>query len=158
MRHTLSLLVRNEFGVLVRVAGLFSARGFNIESLNVAPTLDPMVSRMTIVTSGDEKIIEQILKQTNKLITTIKVVDMNEREHVEREMLLIKVKATEAHRGEVLRIAEIFRGKVIDVTPTTYTVEITGSKDKVDAAIELLKPFGIKEVVRTGVTAIARGT
>ena len=157
MKHTLTLLVNNEFGVLARVANLFSARGYNIESLNVAPTLEPAVSRMTIVTSGDEKIIEQITKQLNKLISTVKVSDVTESPHVEREMVLIKVKAVEDKRAEVLRIADIFRGKIIDVSPTTYTIEFTGSQDKVAAAIELLRPHGIKEVVRTGVTAITRG-
>lgn len=157
MKHTLILLVRNEFGVLSRVANLFSARGYNIESLNVAPTLDPSVSRMTIVTSGDDKIIEQINKQTNKLISTIKVSDVTEAPHVEREMVLVKVKAAEDKRAEALRIADIFRGKVIDVSPASYTIEFTGSQDKVDAAIELLRPLGIKELVRTGVTAISRG-
>ena len=157
MKHTLTLLVNNEFGVLARVANLFSARGYNIESLNVAPTLEPAVSRMTIVTSGDEKIIEQITKQLNKLISTVKVSDVTESPHVEREMVLIKVKAVEERRAEVLRIADIFRGKIIDVSPTTYTIEFTGSQDKVGAAIELLRPHGIKEVVRTGVTAITRG-
>ncbi|MEW6777813.1 MAG: acetolactate synthase small subunit [Bdellovibrionota bacterium] len=157
MRHTLSVLVQNEFGVLSRVAGLFSARGYNIESLNVAPTLDPAVSRMTIVTKGDDKIIEQILKQTNKLVSTLKVVDVTDVAHVEREMALVKVKAVEETRAEVLRICDIFRGKVVDVTPTSYTIEVTGSGDKVDAVVELLRPLGIKELVRTGVTAMARG-
>lgn len=157
MRHTVSVLVENEFGVLTRVAGLFSGRGFNIESLSVAPTLDPSISRMTIVTSGDDKVIEQINKQLNKLITTIKIIDFTDQEHVERELALIKVTAVEDVRAEILRIADIFRAKVIDVTPRSYTVEITGNPEKVDALIELLRPIGIKEIVRTGPVVLGRG-
>jgi len=157
MRHVFTVLVQNEFGVLSRVSGLFSARGYNIESLNVAPTLDPEVSRMTIVSSGDDKIIEQILKQTNKLVTTLKVVETRELPHVQREMVLVKVKAVDAQRAEVLRIVDIFRGHVVDVTSTAYTLEITGDPEKIDTVIELLRPLGIKELVRTGVAAIARG-
>ncbi|MCX8117211.1 MAG: acetolactate synthase small subunit [Desulfobacterota bacterium] len=158
MRHVITLLVENEFGVLARIAGLFSGRGFNIESLSVAETLDPTVSTMTIVTRGDDQIIEQILKQLNKLIPVIKVVDLIDKEFVEREMVLVKVSTTEKTRDEVLRIAEIFRGKIIDVGSKTYTIEVTGDEKKIDALLSLLKPIGIKELVRTGRVAMARGS
>lgn len=157
MKHTISVLVENEFGVLTRVAGLFSGRGFNIESLSVAPTLDPSISRMTIVTRGDDKILEQITKQLNKLIDTIKVIDFTGQDYVEREMALIKVTAEEETRAEVLRIVDIFRAKVVDVTPRSYTVEITGAPAKVDAIIELLRPMGLKEIVRSGPIVLGRG-
>lgn len=157
MKHTISVLVENEFGVLSRVAGLFSGRGFNIESLSVAPTLDPSVSRMTIVTTGDDQILEQITKQLNKLIDTIKVIDFTGQDFVEREMALIKVTAEEATRAEVLRSTDIFRAKVVDVTPRSYTIEVTGAPAKIDALIELLRPIGIKEVVRSGPVVIGRG-
>lgn len=156
MRHTISVLVDNQFGVLSRVAGLFSGRGFNIESLCVGETLDPNVSIMTIVTSGDDQIIEQITKHLNKLINVIKVVDLTEADHIEREMVLIKVSTDPSNRAEVLRIVDIFRGKIIDVSPSAYTIEITGDEDKTEAILTLLKPFGIKEVVRTGKIAMAR--
>lgn len=158
MKHTISVLVENEFGVLSRVAGLFSGRGFNIESLSVAPTLDPDTSRMTIVTRGDDRILEQINKQLNKLISTIKVVDFTGEDFVERELALIKVSTESEQRAEVLRIVDIFRAKVVDVTARSYTVEITGAPDKVDALLELLRPMGIKEVVRSGPVVIGRGT
>jgi len=157
LRHIISVLVENEFGVLSRVSGLFSGRGFNIESLCVAETLDPTISTMTIVTSGDDTIIEQILKQLNKLINVIKVTDFREMDYVSREMVLVKVNAQEKNREEVLRMVEIFRGKIIDVSPKTYTLLITGDEDKIKAFLELLKPIGIKELVRTGPIAIARG-
>ena len=157
MKHTISVLVENEFGVLTRVAGLFSGRGFNIESLSVAPTLDPSISRMTIVTRGDEQILEQINKQLNKLIDTIKVIDFTGQDYVEREMALIKVNAEEETRAEVLRIVDIFRAKVVDVTPRSYTVEITGAPAKVDAIVELLRPMGVKELVRSGPVVLGRG-
>ena len=157
MKHTISVLVENEFGVLSRVAGLFSGRGFNIESLSVAPTLDPSISRMTIVTTGDDQILEQITKQLNKLIDTIKVIDFTGQEFVERELVLIKVSAEEGTRAEVLRIVDIFRGKVVDVTARSYTVELTGAPAKIDALIELLRPMGIKEVVRSGPIVLGRG-
>jgi len=157
MRHTISALVRNEFGVLSRVAGLFSARGFNIESLTVAETLDPKLSRMTIVTEGNDQIIEQILKQLRKLIDVIKVSDLTGKDFVERELALIKVNAEEKTRAEVLRIVDIFRSKVVDVTPKTFTIEVTGSEEKLQAMINLLKPMGIREIVRTGKVAIPRG-
>ncbi len=156
MRHTISVLVENKFGVLSRVAGLFSGRGFNIESLSVGETVDPTASLMTIVTSGDDRIIEQINKQLNKLIDVIKVVDFFDVDHVEREMVLIKVAPKKEDRAEVLRIAEIFRGKIVDSGFTTYTIEITGDEKKITAFIELMRPFGIKELVRTGKVAIAR--
>jgi acetolactate synthase I/III small subunit len=157
VRHIISVLVENEFGVLARVAGLFSGRGFNIESLCVAETLDPTVSAMTIATRGSEAILEQILKQLNKLINVIKVVDFRDVEHVSREMVLVKVNTTDRNREEMLRMTEIFRGRVIDVSPRTYTVEITGTEDKIKAFLTLVKPLGIKELVRTGSIAMIRG-
>jgi len=158
MRHVITLLVENEFGVLARIAGLFSGRGFNIESLCVAETLDPTVSTMTIVTHGDDQIIEQVLKQLNKLIPVIKVMDLIEKEFVEREMILVKVVANASTREEVLRIVDIFRGKVIDVGSKTYTIEVTGDKNKINAILSLLRPLGIKEMVRTGHVAMVRGS
>jgi acetolactate synthase-1/3 small subunit len=156
MEHIISVTVENKFGVLSRIAGLFSGRGFNIESLSVAPTLDPTMSMMTIVTSGDDRIIEQIVKQLNKLIDVIKVVDLNETEFVERETALIKVHTKPEDRAEALRITDIFRANVIDSTPSTYTIEVTGDIKKVEAMINLLQPLGIKELIRTGRVAIAR--
>ena len=157
MRHTISLLVENEFGVLSRIAGLFSGRGFNIESLCVAESLDPTVSIMTIVTRGNDAILEQIIKQLNKLINVIKVVDFQEMEYVAREMVLVKVFADDKTREEILRMVEIFRGKIIDVSPKSYTIMITGDEEKLKAFLNLLRPIGIKELVRTGPIAIARG-
>jgi acetolactate synthase-1/3 small subunit len=156
MRHTISLLVENKFGVLSRIAGLFSGRGYNIESLSVGETIDPQISTMTIVTSGDDQIIEQITKQLNKLIDVIKVVDVTELDHVEREMVMIKVAPRQEDKAEVLRLTEIFRGRVVDSSQRTYTMEITGDEKKIAAIIELLRPMGIKEFVRTGKIAIAR--
>ncbi len=156
MRHTISLIVNNEPGVLARIAGLFSARGFNIESLCVAETLDPSSSRLTLVTSGDKWIIEQIIKRFNNMIDVIKVTDMTELTHVEREMVLVRVEAVKENRAEVLRIADIFRAKVIDVGPKSYILELTGDKEKIEAFIELLKPLKIKEIARTGSVALAR--
>ena len=158
MRHTISVLVENEFGVLARVAGLFSGRGFNIESLSVAETLDPTVSRMTLVTRGDDRVLEQIEKQLNKLINVIEVTDFTDTEHVERELVLIKVAADERTRGEVMSIVEVFRAKIVDVARRSYVIELTGAEEKVNALIELLKPVGIKEIVRTGKVAMFRGT
>ena len=158
MLHTINVLVENEFGVLARIAGLFSGRGFNIESLSVAETLDPTVSTMTIVTRGDDTIIEQVLKQLNKLVPVIKVVDLIDKDFVEREMILIKVSATPHTREEVLRVVDIFRGKVVDVGTKTYTIEVTGDEKKIDALLNLLKPLGIKEMVRTGRVAMVRGS
>jgi acetolactate synthase-1/3 small subunit len=157
MRHTISVLVENEFGVLSRVAGLFSGRGFNIESLTVAETLDPTVSRMTIVTSGNDQIIEQILKQLNKLISVIKVIDLTDADTVDRELVLIKVNAEVETKPEVLRLVDIFRAKIVDVAPRCYTIEMTGDEEKINALLQLLKPIGIREIVRTGRVAIARG-
>ncbi|TLY27756.1 MAG: acetolactate synthase small subunit [Nitrospirae bacterium] len=156
MEHIISVLVENKFGVLSRVAGLFSGRGFNIESLSVAPSLDPSMSMMTIVTRGDDRIIEQIVKHLNKLIDVIKVVDLNESEFVERETALIKIHTKPEDRAEALRIADIFRANVIDSTPTTYTIEVAGDTKKIEGIINLLQPLGIKELVRTGRVAIAR--
>lgn len=156
MRYVLSVLVDNEPGVLSRVAGLFSGRGFNIESLNVAATLEPGVSHMTITTSGDAQIIEQIIKQLRKLVTVIKVVDFQDLAFVDREMMLIKVQADDSRRGEVLRIADIFRCKVVDVSLTDLTLEATGNHEKICAVISLLTRFGIKDIVRTGSLAMKR--
>jgi len=158
VRHVITLLVENEFGVLARIAGLFSGRGFNIESLCVAETLDPSVSTMTMVTRGDDMVIEQVLKQLNKLIPVIKVVDLYEKDFVEREMILVKVSATAETREEILQIAEIFRGKVVDVGSKAYTIEVTGDENKIKAILNLLKPLGIKELVRTGRVAMVRGS
>ena len=157
MRHTISVLVENEFGVLARVAGLFSGRGFNIESLSVAETLDPTVSRITLVTRGDDQVLEQMEKQLDKLICVIKVGDFTETEHVERELVLIKVTADERTRGELMNVVSIFRGRVIDVSAHSYIVEITGNQEKIDAILQLLKPLGIVEIVRTGCVAMFRG-
>ena len=156
-RHTFAVLVENRFGVLGRITGLFSARGFNIESLSVAETEDPTVSRITLVTKGSARILEQVHKQLNKLIDVIKVTDLNEEPHVDRELVLIKVYAEGDMRAEIQRITDIFRGKVVDITPKTYVLEVTGDEGKIRAVIELLKPFGIREMVRTGKIAIARG-
>lgn len=157
MRHILSLLLENEAGALSRVSGLFSARAFNIESLTVAPTEDPTVSRMTLVTSGSDEIVEQITKQLNKLVDVIKVVDLSESRHIERELLLIKLTAKNDHREEIKRLVDIFRGHIIDVTDSSYTIEMTGSGDKLDAFIDALDKKLILEVVRSGVSGIARG-
>jgi len=156
VRHTLGVLVENQPGVLSRVAGLFSGRGFNIESLTVAETLDPQVSHITLVTTGDETIMEQIVKQLNKLVNVIKVIDFREVKFVDREMALIKVKAEAHTRAEVLRIVDIFRGKVVDVSPNFFTIEVTGDEGKIQAILDLLAQLGIVEVVRTGKVAIAR--
>jgi acetolactate synthase I/III small subunit len=157
MRHILSLLMDNEAGALSRVAGLFSARAFNIESLTVAPTEDPGISRMTVVTNGSDAIVEQIMKQLNKLVDVVKVVDLNESRHIERELMLIKVAAKKADRDEVKRLVEIFRGRIIDVTENTYTIEMTGTGEKLDAFIEAMDDSLILEVVRSGVSGISRG-
>lgn len=157
MKHTISVLVENRFGVLARVAGLFAGRGYNIDSLCVAETNDPTISRMTIVTQGDDRVIEQIEKQLNKLIDVIRVNDLTAEDHVERELVLIKVKAENEKRRDIMEIANIFRARIIDVGSKTLTIEITGDEEKIRALIELLKPFGIKELVRTGKIAIARG-
>lgn len=155
-KHTLSVMVENEPGVLSRVAGLFSGRGFNIYSLNVAPTLEKGVSLMTIVAEGDDSIIEQIVKQLRKLIPTIKVKDLTELNSVEREMVLLKVNAEDSKRAEILRIVDIFRCKVVDVSPDELTLEVTGDEGKIAALVNLLTRFGIKEIARTGYVAMQR--
>ncbi len=157
MRHIISILMENEAGALSRVAGLFSARGYNIESLTVAPTEDPSLSRMTLVTSGTDEIIEQITKQLNKLIDVVKLLDMTNGPHIEREMMLIKVRARGEDRNELKRVSDIFRGRIIDVTDETYTIEMTGTGDKLDAFVQSLEPGLIIEVVRSGVSGIGRG-
>ncbi len=156
MRHVISVLLQNKPGVLSRVTGLFSGRGFNIESLSVAQTIDPEVSCLTLTTKGDDMIVEQITKQLHKLIDVIKVTDMNETESVEREMAIIRVKAEAGTRAEVLRIIDIFRGKVVDVSPKSYAVEVTGPASKLKAVIDILRPIGIQEIVRTGVISMSR--
>jgi acetolactate synthase-1/3 small subunit len=157
MRHIISILMENEAGALSRVAGLFSARGYNIESLTVAPTEDPSLSRMTLVTRGTDEIIEQITKQLHKLIDVVKLMDMTDGPHIEREMLLVKLHAEGERRAELKRVADIFRGRIIDVTDHTYTVELTGEGAKLDAFLQVLEPGVIIEVVRSGVSGIARG-
>ncbi|KXW55278.1 acetolactate synthase small subunit [Ferrovum sp. PN-J185] len=157
MRHILSLLLENESGALSRVAGLFSARGYNIEALSVAPTEDPTLSRMTIVTSGSDDVIEQITKQLNKLIDVVKVFDLNEGRYIERELMLVKIRAEGTDREEIKRTADIFRGRVIDVTDRTYTIELTGPRDKLDAFLEAIDNSLILETVRTGASGIGRG-
>jgi acetolactate synthase I/III small subunit len=156
-KHTIAVLVENKFGVLSRVAGLFSARGYNIESLSVGETLDPSVSRMTLVVHGDEFVIEQVMKQLHKLIDVIKVSDLTDDTHVERELMLIRVNAEPQYRAEILRTADIFRARAVDVTPTSFVLEATGDEGKLEALLELLRPMGIQEVVRTGKVAITRG-
>lgn len=156
-KHVLVVLVENKPGVLARVAGLFSRRGYNIESLAVGETVDPSVSRMTITVSGDEIILEQISKQLNKLIDVIKVIDLTSTAYVDREMVLVKVAVSPSSRPEVMQIIDIFRGRIVDVTDHAITVELTGDEKKNQAAVDLLKKFGIKELVRTGTVAISRG-
>ncbi len=157
MRHNISILLENEAGALSRVAGLFSARGYNIESLTVAPTEDASLSRMTIVTSGTEEVVEQIIKQLNKLVDVIKVVDLSEAAHTERELMLIKVRATGKDREEMKRMADIFRGRIIDVTDSTYVIELTGASGKLDSFLAAIDSGLILETVRTGVCGIGRG-
>lgn len=157
MRHIISILMENEAGALSRVAGLFSARGYNIESLTVAPTEDPSLSRMTLVTRGTDEIIEQITKQLHKLIDVVKLMDMTDGPHIEREMMLVKVRAEGDDRHELKRISDIFRGRIIDVSDETYTVEMTGASDKLDAFLQVLDQSLIIEVVRSGVSGIGRG-
>lgn len=156
MKHTITVLLQNKPGVLSRVTGLFSGRGFNIESLCVAETLDAGVSCLTVVSRGDNAIIEQITKQLHKLIDVIKVTDITDKEYVEREMVLIRMKAEAHTRAEVLRVIDIFRGKVVDVSAKSYAVELTGSASKIQAVIDILRPIGIKEIVRTGIIAMSR--
>lgn len=156
-RRVLSILLENEAGALCRVAGLFSARAYNIESLTVAPTEDPTVSRMTLVTSGPKEVIEQITKQLNKLIDVIRLMDLNEHKHIERELMLIKITATGIDRDEIKRLVDVFRGRIIDVTNVTYVIELTGTGEKLDAFLAALDRKLILEVVRSGVSGIARG-
>ncbi|WP_091135983.1 acetolactate synthase small subunit [Nitrosospira sp. Nsp14] len=157
MRHIISLLMENEAGALSRVAGLFSSRGYNIESLTVAATEDPTLSRMTLVTAGSDDVIEQITKQLNKLIDVVKVVDLSDGEHIERELMLIKVRALGKDREEIKRMADIFRGRIIDVTDKSYTIELTGTGSKLDAFLEAVERSSILETVRTGASGIGRG-
>ena len=158
MRHTISCLVRNRFGVLAHVAGLFSSRGYNIESLTVSKTEDPMFSRMTIVTVGDDSVIEQIRKQLGKLIDIIKVIDLSDVETVERDLLLIKVNAQPGTRGEIIQLTEAYGGRVVDIGQKELLAELTGSEKKVDSFVRLMQPFGIKEIARTGRVSMARGS
>ncbi|GAB59550.1 MULTISPECIES: acetolactate synthase small subunit [Rheinheimera] len=157
MRHIISVLLENESGALARLVGLFAQRGYNIDSLNVAPTDDPTLSRLTLVTHGNDQVIEQISKQLHKLIEVVKVSDISEAAHIERELMLVKVKANGNQREEVKRCADIFRGQIIDVTPTTYTIQLVGTGDKLDAFIQALGATPILEVVRSGASGIARG-
>jgi acetolactate synthase I/III small subunit len=157
MKHIISILIENEAGALSRVAGLFSARGYNIESLTVAPTEDETMSRMTIVTTGTDEVIEQIIKQLNKLIDVIKVLDLNDGKYIERELMLVKVKASAAFKDEMKRMSDIFRGRIIDVADNSYTIELTGSSTKLDAFLEAIDKTAIIETVRTGASGIGRG-
>jgi len=157
-KHTLSLLVENHQGVLAKIAFLIAAKGYNIDSLSVAETLDESISRMTMSVRGDEWVMEQVVKQFHRIIDVIKVVDLTDEPHVNREMIFIRVNAEPANRAEILRITEIFRGRIVDVTPMTYTLEITGESGKIEAVLELLQPFGVQEIVRSGTLAIARGS
>ncbi len=158
MRHIISLLMENEAGALSRVAGLFSARGYNIESLSVAPTEDPTLSRMTIVTIGSDEVVEQVTKQLNKLIEVVKIIDLNDGNHIERELMLVKVRAAgSSDREEIKRLAEIFRGCIIDVTDKSYTIELTGTSSKLDAFLEAVERSAVLETVRTGASGIGRG-
>ncbi|MFA6989570.1 MAG: acetolactate synthase small subunit [Candidatus Gastranaerophilaceae bacterium] len=158
MKHTIAVLVQNEAGVLSSISGLFSGRGYNIESLTVAPTLDSEYSRITIVTTGDNKVVEQICKQLHRLIYTLKVVDVSGEHSIDRELILIKVTARDDYRSEILRIAEIFDAKIVDVSPKTYTLQFVGDEAQVTSIIELLRPLGIKELVRSGKVAITKET
>jgi len=157
VKHTLSVLVENKFGVLARVAGLFSGRGFNIDSLTVGETQDSSISRMTIVVHGDDAVLEQVTKQLNKLIDVIKVQDFQEKSYVETELALIKVYASSKNRSEILQIVDIFDGKIMDVTEKSVIIEITGACEKIDSLVNLLRPFGIKEMARTGKVALSKG-
>jgi acetolactate synthase-1/3 small subunit len=156
MKHTISILVRNQFGVLARISGLFSGRGYNIDSLCVAETQNPDYSQMTIVARGDNDILEQINKQLNKLVDVVKVSDFHDKECVIRELALIKVNATSQTRGEIMQIVNVFRGKIVDISNKSITIEVTGPEDKVNAMIKMLEPFGIKEIAKTGRVAMAR--
>ncbi|MEK7769189.1 MAG: acetolactate synthase small subunit [Pseudomonadota bacterium] len=157
MRHIISLLMENEAGALSRVAGLFSARGYNIESLTVAPTEDPTLSRLTLVTVDSDDVVEQITKQLNKLIEVVKVVDLSDGVHIERELMLVKVRAVDSDREEIKRMTDIFRGRIIDVTDKSYTIELTGTGSKLDAFLDTIERSAILETVRTGASGIGRG-
>jgi acetolactate synthase I/III small subunit len=156
MRHTISVLVENKFGVLTRVAGLFSGRGFNIDTLNVAPTHDPSASRMTIVTRGNDATVDQIVRQLEKLVNTIEVRDFREGEYIDRELVLVKVAVDAKTRPEVMQITDIFRAKIVDVQPRSLTIEITGDESKVGKMLELMQPFGVLDLTRTGKVAMPR--
>jgi acetolactate synthase-1/3 small subunit len=156
MRHTLSILVENKFGVLARVAGMFSGRGFNIDTLNVGPTLDPTTSRMTIVVRGDDKVLEQVSKQLDKLVDVIDVQDFRDEEYVDRELVLLRVNATSKTRAEVMQICDIFRAKIIDVQPERLSIEVTGTEGKISKFLLLMERFGIQDLTRTGKVALAR--
>lgn len=156
MRHTISVLVENKFGVLTRVAGLFSGRGYNIDSLNVAPTQEPSTSRMTIVTRGDDATLEQIVKQLNKLVDVLEVRDFRDGEYIDRELVLVKVGVDSQSRAEVMQITDIFRAKIVDVQPKSLTIEITGSESKIEKFLDLMKTFGIVDLTRTGTVALPR--
>ncbi|ABB14305.1 acetolactate synthase small subunit [Carboxydothermus hydrogenoformans] len=158
MRHTLAVLVENNPGVLARVAGLFSRRGYNIDSLAVGRTENPDISRMTIVVEGDDRVLEQVVKQLRKLVDVIKVQDITSEQYVSRELLLLKVHADSNTRGEIMQIVEIFRARIVDIGPKTLTIEATGDEDKIEAIENALRPFGIKELVRTGKIALLRGS
>jgi len=157
MRHIISVLVENQFGVLARIAGMFSSRGFNIDSLAVGETADPTVSRMTLVSRGDDKVIEQIIKQLRRLIDVIRVQDITEESHIERELVLVKVKADRHTRGEIMQMASIFQGRVVDVCDKSLIVEVVGSRERVDSLLDLLKGFGVLETTRTGSVGMLRG-
>jgi acetolactate synthase-1/3 small subunit len=156
MRHTISILVENKFGVLTRIAGMFSGRGFNIDTLNVGPTLDPETSRMTIVVRGDDKVLDQVNKQLDKLVNVISVEDFGESDYVDRELILIRVKADAKARAEIMQICDIFRAKIIDVQPKHLAIEVTGSEGKIEKFLALMDPFGITELTRTGKIALSR--
>ena len=157
MRHIISILIENESGALSRVSGLFSARGYNIESLTVAPTEDPSLSRMTLVTRGSEEVVDQITKQLNKLIDVVKLIDLADSPHIERELMMVKIKSTEQSRGDIRSVVDIFRGRILDVTPSSYVIEMTGASEKLDAFISAISHDTIIEVVRSGSTGISRG-
>lgn len=156
MKHTISVLVENHFGVLARVAGLFSARGFNIDSLAVGETQDPEISRMTVIAQGDDRVVDQIMKQLRKLVDVICVEDVTDKDVIERELVLIKLGANASNRNDIMHVVNTFRAKIVDVSPESMTIEVTGSEGKIDAMLELLRPFNLREVVRTGQIAMAR--
>lgn len=156
-RHVLSITVENYAGTLSKVAGLFTRRGYNIDTLNVAETMDPNISRITVTVTGDEEVLEQITKQLNKLINVIKITDLTSKKSILRELMFLRIACTKENRSEILQLADVFKGKSVDIAPKNITVEVTGDEDKNNAFIELMKPYGILEIVRTGLTAIERG-